>query len=69
MELVPVKSSVIKAVGFKNNALHVQMLYNGKTYVYANVPEAIYNAFLVAPSKGKFYNQQVKPIYILIRMY
>lgn len=35
-------------------------LMNGKAYVYEDVPRETYDAFLAAPSKGAFYNAQVR---------
>ena len=32
----------------------------GKSYVYEQIPQAIYKAFMSAPSKGKFYNTNIK---------
>jgi hypothetical protein len=35
-------------------------LVNGKAYVYEDVPRETYDAFLAAPSKGAFYNTQIR---------
>ena len=35
-------------------------LVTGKTYVYEDVPRETYDAFLAAPSKGGFYNTQIR---------
>ncbi|MDX2274129.1 MAG: KTSC domain-containing protein [Hyphomonadaceae bacterium] len=35
-------------------------LMSGSVYVYEDVPRETYDAFLAAPSKGAFYNAQVR---------
>lgn len=42
--------------------LHVEFR-SGKTYVYAEVPYDIWNAFISAPSAGKFFNSTIKGVY------
>jgi hypothetical protein len=36
---------------------------SGKTYRYSNVPYDIWNAFISAPSAGKFFNSTIKGVY------
>lgn len=36
---------------------------SGKTYEYTDVPYDIYNAFVSAPSAGKFFNSTIKGVY------
>jgi hypothetical protein len=36
---------------------------SGKTYKYADVPYDIFNAFISAPSAGKFFNSTIKGVY------
>ena len=64
MELTPVHSSNIDAIGYdrETHTLSVQFL-SGKTYTYANVPEELYRAFLAAPSKGQYFARMIRPAY------
>ncbi len=36
---------------------------SGSKYVYFNVPESVYCDLLNAPSKGKYFNKNIKPFY------
>jgi hypothetical protein len=35
----------------------------GKTYTYFEVPEDVYEDFLSAPSKGRFFNERIRDRY------
>lgn len=56
-----VESSNVDASGFdsETEALYVQFI-NGTCYRYRSVPQAIYERFCLAPSKGQFLNQVIK---------
>ena len=58
MEMIKVVSSNVRAVGYYDNDLYVD--YDSGTYVYYEVPEAIYASLLKAESKGKFMHAEVK---------
>lgn len=62
--MIPVVSSNVGEVGYDADAqaLHVRYL-NHRTYVYSDVPEAIFQELLSAPSKGSFLNRMVKGVY------
>jgi KTSC domain-containing protein len=36
---------------------------NGNTYQYLGVPDAVHRAFLAAPSKGTFFNEEIRGPY------
>jgi len=68
MNLKPVlKSSQIAAIGYEaaTKTLYIQF-HPGKTssegpiYSYANVPQKLYDEFMAAESKGKWFGQHVK---------
>jgi hypothetical protein len=61
MELMPVSSSNLAAVGYDRYAavLVVQFL-NGAVYEYYGVPTAAYAGLLQASSKGHFLATQIK---------
>ena len=53
MEMIAVKSSNVHSIGYENGTLYVRFL-TGALYEYYDVPGAEYDAFLNAPSKGRF---------------
>ncbi|HTA35665.1 MAG TPA: KTSC domain-containing protein [Solirubrobacteraceae bacterium] len=56
-----VKSSWIAAIGYDDaHEVHVELI-DGGTYVYEQVPQAIWLAFTTAESKGRFVNAVLKP--------
>lgn len=61
MELIPVTSSDIRAIGYdKVTAILVVAFHSGGTYQYFNVPENLYSEFMSASSKGQFLHQHIK---------
>jgi hypothetical protein len=60
----PVTSSNIGAIGYDGEAqvLHVQFT-SGRKYAYFNVPLEVYDAFLSADSKGKFFAANIRGKY------
>jgi hypothetical protein len=69
MELEPVTSSVIAAIGYdpKCQWLGVE-LKTGNLYLYREVPAHIHRAFMAAFSKGSFYNQRIRDDYPFVRV-
>lgn len=61
MEMTPVISSNIQAVGYdqEKKQLHVQF-NGGAVYIYAEVPKEVFDELMAAESKGKFINSQIK---------
>jgi len=57
-----VNSSAIYQIEWSNGVLSIWFHDSGR-YDYPNVPEATYNAFLMARSKGQFYNDHIKDRY------
>jgi hypothetical protein len=59
-----VVSSFISTAGYDPERKWLLLSFkNGRLYVYAGVPLAVFEAFLKAPSKGRFYNQHVRHHY------
>ena len=69
MHWINVESSNIERVGFdpEKNDLFVKFL-SGGTYSYADVDEDIFDNFVRAESKGKYFLDYVKPDYIHTRL-
>jgi len=56
------KSSVIDSLVYTNKVLAVG-LKTGRKYVYTNVPKKVVDQFIVAESKGEFFNSKIKGKY------
>jgi len=61
MQRQDVESTVIDALGY-SRVLEIRF-ESGHIYQYYNVPEEVYNAMLTAPSKGKYFNEQIRGKY------
>lgn len=57
-----VVSSNIAEVGWEDEILTVEFL-SGAQYEYYDCPEEIFNEFLEAPSKGRFFWRNIRGIY------
>lgn len=57
----PVDSSNLAAVGYNSSSQTLRIRFNdGSLYEYSGVPEHVHNGLLSAPSKGRYFDQQVK---------
>lgn len=61
-KMIRVQSSDVHSIGYECGTLYVRFL-NGGLYAYDGVPEDVFEAFLNAPSKGKFVHQRLKGRY------
>lgn len=65
----PVVSSNIKAIFYdKNNDTLAVKFLDDDVYEYSDVPSAIYSAFLIAPSKGRFFHQNIRDVYNSVKL-
>lgn len=62
MEMVPVKSSNVKAVGYADGDLTVEFVSGGR-YVYHGVPAGVHAALMAAESKGAFVLREISRAY------
>lgn len=60
--MIPVKSSNLVAVSFANNTLHIRF-HSGRLYVFFNVPQAVFEGLMSAPSKGKYFHSHIRDRY------
>ena len=60
-----VDSSNIESIGYdpETRELYVSFVNTGRTYVYYNVDQWIFDEFIQADSKGAYLNQNIKGIY------
>ena len=71
--LHPLKSSNLRAYGYqpdpgdaKTGLLAIQF-HDGRTFMYAGVPETVFEAFLLSDSRGSFFHRSIKDVYRCIR--
>ncbi|MBV8518447.1 MAG: KTSC domain-containing protein [Acidobacteria bacterium] len=69
MESQLVDSSVLLSVGYdaERSVLKVRFR-NGRLYFYLDVPRAVYERLMAAPSIGKYLNETIKPTYRAVRV-
>lgn len=59
-----VSSSAISRIEYDDNTRRLFITFqHGETYTYYGVPRHVYDAFLRAASKGRFYNDYIKDRY------
>ncbi len=63
--MYPVQSSSIEAVGYDEATLklYVKFLESGETYVYDGVRREVFVEFMLAESKGHYFNSQIRKRY------
>jgi hypothetical protein len=59
MNMTPVQSDAVEALGHDGHDLHVTYK-GGKTYVHPGVSTEKYNQLLLSPSKGQFLNVHIR---------
>lgn len=58
------ESSSIAEFAYSYHEMHLYVRFkNGRTYRYAGVPTAVYDAFVAADSKGTFFNARIQGRY------
>ncbi len=62
MNRTVVESSNLKSVAFENGVFEVEFR-SGKIYQFKGVPQDVFEGLMKAPSKGKFFNNYIKPHY------
>lgn len=64
--LVKVNSSAISYVGYNPDSHVLKVMFKEtptqppRVYTYSNVNQNVFDRFLIAPSIGQFYNQEIK---------
>ena len=62
MNMIPVSSSNLSAVGYENGILYISF-HSGGLYSYSGVPESVYQSLMSAGSKGKYFAAYIKKSY------
>ena len=61
MDMIPVNSSSISAIGYDADTMTLRLAFRtGGMYEYHAVPESIVRQLMSAPSKGKYYSRNIK---------
>jgi hypothetical protein len=69
MRIQVVHSGAIAAVQYHAAQQWLDIeLTNGRAYRYLDVPPAIYRAFMAADSKGRYYNDHIRDVYLYERL-
>lgn len=64
MEMIPVNSSAISAIGYNSVDLHLKIKFvQGHTYGFCRVPQSVFDGLYRARSKGAYYNDHIKDRY------
>lgn len=64
VDMIYVDSSNLEQIGYDSESSELHVTFkNGNTYVYLNVPEAVFEDMKFADSKGSFLNRVVKGSY------
>ena len=62
--MILIESKAIEALGYDvdEKQMHVKF-HSGKTYVYESVSQNTFNSFVIAPSAGSFYHENISGQY------
>lgn len=64
MNMIPVRSSAIRAVGYDPASLRLKILFmQGHSYDFCGVPVQVYQGLMSARSIGSYYNSFIKDRY------
>ncbi len=69
MNVVAVQSSSIGFIGYDTMSMTLRIVFrDGGTYDYHGVPEVVFQQFVSAPSKGKYYIKSIKGRFSPVRI-
>lgn len=63
MNMIPVSSSNLVAVGYDSNTATLRIAFHSGVYDYYNVPQNVFEGLLNASSKGKYHHAFIKNSY------
>ena len=63
VKMIPVVSSNVVSIGYKDKNKELFVTFKNGSYVYTEVPKAEFEGLLNAPSKGKYIHQHIKGYY------
>lgn len=62
----PLDSSLILSVGYDlaSSVLEIEFAESHRVYQYFDVPLSIYSEFMAADSKGTYFNENIRDMYV-----
>jgi len=64
IEITTVKSSNISGVGYNEEEQMLKVVFKNKTaYFYFDVPKNVYEEFMLAGSKGKYFYSNIRNVF------
>ncbi|MFZ2986609.1 KTSC domain-containing protein [Ideonella sp.] len=64
MQMIPVSSSAISAIGYDPATRRMQIRFKqGDTYTFCGVPQQVFSSFLAAGSKGRYFESYIRGRY------
>lgn len=69
MQMVPVSSSNLSAVGYDPTTRVLRIAFHSGTYDYYDVPASTYSGLMNASSKGQYHHSYIKNNYRYRRIY
>lgn len=64
MEMIRVASTAIISVGYDPESRKMRIRFKqGRAYSFCNVPQHVFDKFLSASSKGRYYDRYIKDRY------
>jgi hypothetical protein len=62
MERQPVKSRILRSVGYEENSKIMEIEFqNGQVYQYSGVPPKVFADLMHSAEIGKYYSEKVRP--------
>ena len=66
---IPVESTSLAVVGYDDERANLEVQFlSGARYRYAGVPADVFRRLVDAASKGRFFNEHVRPCYAYERL-
>lgn len=67
MQMISVKSKSIASIGYENEQMQINFR-NGEILVFQGIPVQLFNNFMIARQKGKFYGIYIRGKYPSIKI-
>jgi hypothetical protein len=69
MQRRPVSSSSLQSVGYDEQTQTLEIeFHSGAVYQYFRVPATVFSALLLADSKGRYFESQIRAVYQFVRV-